>query len=75
MPDCHDILDHLYEYINAHDITPQLSGEIKKHLEMCRACFTRYEFEQKLLEHLKRASGCSCPDSLKKKIKILVDQF
>ena len=75
MSKCNEVLNHIYEYLNNHDVTPELSGEIKQHLDACRCCFDRYEFEQKLLARLKQAGCCSCPDGLKQKIKTIMDAF
>lgn len=75
MSKCNEVLDHIYEYLNNHDLTPELGDEIKRHLDDCRGCFTRFEFEQRLLLRFKSAGCCSCPDSLKKRIKNLLDSF
>lgn len=72
---CEEVLNHLYEYVNRHDLTPDLDKQIHDHLDLCRGCFTRFEFEQRLLERLKKAGDCCCPKSLIKKIKALVKNF
>ncbi len=75
MTRCNEVLDHIYEYLNRHDITEEFSVEIREHLDLCRPCFTRVQFEEGLLERLKKANQCCCPDSLKQKIQTLVDKF
>lgn len=74
-PCCDDILIHLYEYINTHDVPPDFNEEIRRHLELCRSCFGKFEFEQKLLARLKEAGGCACPETLKAKIKTIVEMY
>jgi hypothetical protein len=75
MHNCEEILGRIYEYINAHDIDGETSVEIRVHLEKCRCCFDRFEFEQRLLARLRAAGACACPDSLKKRIQKLVENF
>ena len=75
MSHCDEILDHIYEYLNRHDISADQEAEFMRHLEYCRACFDRFEFERRLLERLKASQGCACPDSLKRRIKTIVEKF
>ena len=75
MKQCEAILDHIYEFILQHDITFELKDEIERHLELCRGCFTRYEFEQKLLARLKASSSCQPPESLKIKVQKITEKF
>ena len=73
--DCQDILKSVYEYINQHDLTTEKAQEIKKHLDDCRGCWDRYEFEKVLIEKFRASGACDCPDSLKKRIRSLLDLY
>jgi len=75
MHNCETVLNNLYEYINSHDIKPETSEELKRHLDECRQCFTLYEFEVRIVERFKEAGQCSCPDSLKEKIQSILSNF
>jgi hypothetical protein len=72
---CDQFLEHLYEYLNSHDLTPEMCDHIKHHIELCRPCYTRLEFEQTLLKRLKASGCCVCPDTLKQKVKRLMEHF
>jgi len=72
---CDQVLEHIYDIINNNKMTPELSGEVRQHLSLCRACYSKLEFEQRLMDRLKAANKCICPDSLKNKIKSIVENF
>jgi mycothiol system anti-sigma-R factor len=72
---CNQVIDRIYEYLNSHELTPEIMADIREHLDLCRHCFTRFEFEELLMTRLKSASCCQCPDSLKKKIKSIISEF
>lgn len=75
MHNCEEILVHIYEFINSHDLTQELNVEIRGHLQHCRKCYSRYEFERRLLERMKDSAQTACPDSLKQKIRNIVENF
>ena len=75
MGDCELVIENLYDYITSHDMTPETCAEIKQHLEACRRCFDRVEFEVKIVERFKSSGDCKCPDSLKRKVQALIDRF
>jgi predicted anti-sigma-YlaC factor YlaD len=46
--DCEAVLKHLFERLDC-ELDPAKSVEVDRHLADCRACFSRAEFERKLL--------------------------
>lgn len=74
--ECEKLLEHVYELMNSCDIKKSLAAEIQRHLDTCRSCFTRFEFEKKLMARLKEACGCcSCPETLTLRVKALIKSF
>ena len=72
---CEELLEYVYEFINSQDLTEVKIKEIRWHVEECRHCFDRYEFEERLVIRCRTASRTICPDALKKKIHILLDNY
>jgi anti-sigma factor (TIGR02949 family) len=71
--DCDKMLDRVYEFLNRCDVTPEEEAAFKKHLAECPPCGDKFLFEQKLLERLKAAGTCCCPENLKNRIQSLLD--
>lgn len=72
---CDEVLIHLYEYINHQDVTVELEVQIRQHLDDCRHCFSKYEFEEQLLKRLRALQTTCCPDTLREKIRLLVQHY
>jgi anti-sigma factor (TIGR02949 family) len=71
---CEQVLEHLFAYLDkALDATT--SAEIERHLEACRGCFSRAEFERRLRQRVAETGTVSAPDSLRARIKALTDRF
>ena len=76
MTRCNDVLEHLYEYLNCHDLTGDQETMIRRHLDECRHCFSRFQFERLLLDRIKKKGCCcSCPETLKNKVKDILKHF
>jgi len=45
MIDCRETLNLLYDYLDR-ELTPISTREVQEHLERCRGCFDRFEFEK-----------------------------
>lgn len=73
--ECQKAVARLYEFLNSHDITVDQEAELRRHLDLCRGCFDRFEFERLLIVRFKTAGVCKCPESLRKKIEALVESF
>lgn len=72
---CKESLQKLYEFLDSQmDKVP--AAELEKHLDRCRHCWDRFEFE-KHLKSLIQKSCCKevCPDTLRQRIKSLLDKF
>ena len=71
---CEEVLKHLLAFLDR-EIDGQAAVEIEHHLETCRGCFSRAEFERKLKAQLRDAGVSSAPESLRARIKQIVDKF
>lgn len=74
MHSCEKVIQNIWDYLDREIGNGEMT-EIQKHLDLCRACFSRVEFEQMLREHMKKATHAMCPEKLKKKIKDIVDKY
>ena len=71
---CEQVLEHLFAYLD-NALDAPTSAEIERHLESCRGCFSRAEFEQRLRERIAQTGTVSAPDTLRERIKALTGKF
>ncbi len=74
MLDCQGVLDHLFEYLDK-EIDVNNITEIKAHLELCRDCFGRVEFERVLRVEIQKKTHHLCPNEVKNRIRKLIENF
>ena len=72
--DCEEVLRHLLEYLDR-ELDSKTSAAMSRHLEDCRGCFSRAEFELKLKESLRAAGKEPVSEKMRRRIKSLVDSF
>jgi len=71
---CEKALRHLFEYIDR-ELDRDLQAQLEQHLEHCRSCFSRLEFEQTLKQHIHGSSTAHAPDSLRDRVGDLLREF
>jgi anti-sigma factor (TIGR02949 family) len=71
---CEDVLAHLIEFLNG-EVDAHKQAEIDHHLESCRGCYSRADFERVLKKRIKKAHNDVVPDSLKNRIDALLKEF
>lgn len=71
---CEEVLERLFPYLDR-ELDDAAWTEIDRHLERCRGCFSRAEFERKLKAHVRGAGERPAPESLRARIKDLVKKF
>jgi anti-sigma factor (TIGR02949 family) len=71
---CERVLEHLLEYLDR-ELDAHTSAEIDRHLEECRGCFSRAEFERRLNARLRDSGSVPAPASLRARIKSLMERF
>jgi anti-sigma factor (TIGR02949 family) len=71
---CEEVLHQLFAYLDR-ELDSETSAQIERHLEICRGCFSRAEFERKLKAHLKDAGAQAAPERLRARLKHLIEKF
>lgn len=71
---CEEVIQQLMAYLD-HEIDGAAAANIEHHLEACRGCFSRAEFERHLKEHVHAAGSQTAPATLRARIKQIVEKF
>lgn len=71
---CEEALKHLLAYLDL-ELGEVKHRDVERHLEICRTCFSRAEFEQSLKTRLREAGRRTVRASLEKRIKALFGRF
>ena len=74
MINCEEALRRLAEYLDA-ELLGESSREMEQHLESCRSCFSRVEFEKRLKSCTAELRREPVPPDLERRIRALVDTF
>jgi mycothiol system anti-sigma-R factor len=72
--DCEEALHRLFEYLDA-ELAPGPRGEMEQHLERCRSCFSRVEFERRLKAYTAELGCEEPPPELESRIRKVLDTF
>jgi anti-sigma factor (TIGR02949 family) len=69
---CEEALRRLAAYLDG-ELEASASGEVEWHLELCRSCFSRAEFERRLKERIRRDLGAAdVPAEYQERIRSLL---
>lgn len=71
---CEEALKHLLAYLDQ-EVGAVAHRDVEHHLEICRTCFSRAEFERSLKIRLREVGRGTMRASFEKRIKTLFDQF
>ena len=71
---CDEVLAQLLTYLDR-ELDDAACAELEQHLERCRACFSRAEFERTLKAHVRDTGDVAAPASLRARIKNLIEKF
>jgi anti-sigma factor (TIGR02949 family) len=71
---CEEVISHLLEYLDG-EIDAEKRRQIDRHLQECRGCFSRAEFEKELRKKVQQLGRQKPPRSLQRRLKALIDQF
>lgn len=71
---CEEVVRQLVAYLDK-DLDAQTSANVERHLESCRGCFDRAEFEKRLKQRVAETGTSSAPESLRARIKSLIERF
>lgn len=71
---CEEVIDRLMEFLDR-ELDPATEREIARHMETCRACFSRAEFERRLRSRVRQTLDAKAPESLRRRIRTIVTRF
>lgn len=74
MIDCEEALRRLFEYIDA-ELAGEPQREMEHHLERCRSCFSRLEFEKRLKAYTGDLGQEPVSEDLERRVRTLLDSF
>lgn len=72
--DCDEVMRQLFDYLDD-EVNITAHDEIHHHIEECRSCFSRVEFERQLKNRIQGAGKDSAPESLQKRVTDLMKDF
>ena len=73
---CRETLELAFQYIDGEELSDNKRNEIQHHLEECAPCFERFGVEREVTYLLHRLRGrCQCPDELRAKITVLLEEI
>jgi len=72
---CDETLEKLWQYLDR-ELDGASCVELQRHLEECRQCFSRAEFERRLRDILRRScAGDQAPPELRERLSHLLRLF
>lgn len=72
---CEESLEKLWQFLDK-ELDGASSDELQRHLDECRHCFSKVEFEQRLRTMLRRScTGEQAPPELRERLSRLVRLF
>ena len=69
--DCDEVMRQLFDFLDG-EVDEKADDEIHHHIDECRSCFTRVEFERVLKERIRASKDETLPDSLQNRITDLM---
>lgn len=73
---CREALERLYEYLDG-ELTPGSAEEVRRHVQVCDACYPQVKFTTEFRDALHRAARGQpvCPDALRMKVgRLLMEE-
>lgn len=67
-------MEQLFEFLDR-ELDSELSVRINHHIERCRDCFTRAEFERRLRARVNEAAEVEAPERLRRRVRRALDEF
>ena len=73
--DCLEAIDNLYAYLDGEIKDPAVIEQFETHISHCRSCYSRSEMEKALNARIARESEGDAPDSLRTRLRELIEQL
>lgn len=71
---CEEVLKVLFDYLDR-ELDEVMTASIDRHLELCRDCFSRAEFERRLRAKVGEMGTAKAPARLQQRVKGLIGRF
>lgn len=71
---CEQVIERLLEFLDG-ELDAEAERQIGEHMETCRACFSRAEFERRLRARIADANEAKAPDSLRRRVRAMVERY
>lgn len=72
--DCETVIRLVFAYLDGELAEPE-HRDVTAHLEQCRSCFSRAEFERRLRVHLTGLGAEPVPPVFTERVRALIDQL
>lgn len=69
--DCEEVIERLLEFLDR-ELDDKTERALTRHIETCRGCFSRAEFERKLRARVSEVGEVKAPESLRRRIRAMV---
>ena len=71
---CEEVVAHLLEYLDG-ELDAEKRAHIDRHLEECRGCYSRAEFERRLKAEIGRLRRDEVPGTFQDRVRRLLHSF
>ena len=71
---CEEVIELLFAYLD-HEVGDELNERIEQHLETCRDCYSRAEFERRLRARVRDSAQVKAPARLHNRIRQVLDKY
>lgn len=71
---CQEVLQQLFAFLDR-ELDETTWTEVEHHLERCRGCFSRADFERALRARVREAGESAAPARLRARIRQLIESF
>lgn len=71
---CEEVLEHLFAYVDQ-ELDVEKKGEVERHMERCRGCFSRAEFEKRFRAKVIETGLSEAPERVRQRVRSLLDKY
>jgi len=71
---CEEAIANLLDYLDR-ELDSRAEEEIARHIEHCRGCFSRAEFERRLRKKINEVGEVNAPESLRQRIRSMLERY
>jgi anti-sigma factor (TIGR02949 family) len=71
---CEAVIERLLEFLDR-ELDADAQRAIAQHMEVCRACYSRAEFERRLRARVAETGKVSAPESLRRRVRAIIERY